>query len=132
MILELPLITVPLHGRITPRLRKLQSHRFLKQFEPLHFIDRLLRTFYAVEDNECLALGFEVGFCDYVDDFAVFGEEFCESFFELVDFDALFEVADVDSIGREVSSANDVSECNDTYVALGGGEPPGGSVAAMM
>ena len=42
------------------------------------------------------------------------------------DFDPLFEVADVDSGRRLVGSKEGqgyVSECNDTYVALGGGPP---------
>ncbi len=42
------------------------------------------------------------------------------------DFDPLFEVADVDSGSRLVGSKvrqGYVSECNDTYVALGGGPP---------
>jgi hypothetical protein len=98
MILKLPLIARSLNRSITPRLRKLQSHRLIKQIETLYLIDRLLRAFYAVENDESLAFGFEVCLCDDVNDFAVFGEEFCESFFELLDLDALFEVADVDSM----------------------------------
>lgn len=39
----------------------------------------------------------------------------------MLDFDALFEVARVDSRGGLLAAVRYVSECNDTYVALGGG-----------
>jgi hypothetical protein len=95
MALKLILITASLHTRITSRLRKRQLHRLLKQLKPLYFIDRLLSALYRIKYNECLALGFQVRLCDDVDDFAIFAEELAECFFQLVDFDALFEVADV-------------------------------------
>jgi hypothetical protein len=96
MALKLILITAASNRSITPRLRKRQLHRFIEQLEALHLINRLLRRLHRVKDNECLALRLQVRLCDDVDDFAIFAEELAERLFELVDFDALFEIADVD------------------------------------
>lgn len=81
-----------------------------------------MRALGAVEDDKGLAFGFQVGFGDDVDDLAVLGEELGEGLFELLDFDALFEVADVEAMGgqRGLGERMYVSGCNDTYVAFGG------------
>lgn len=88
--MRLQLITTALsqNRRIAPRLRIIQHHRFLKQFEPINFLNSVRSGLNIVEDDEGLALGLEVGFGDYLDDGAIFGEELFERFFEVVDFDA--------------------------------------------
>jgi hypothetical protein len=95
--LKLIRITRTLHTRIAPRLGKGQLHGFLEQLEPLHLIYGLLRALGRVEDDECLALGSQIRLCDDVDDLAIFAEELAERLLELLDLDALLEIADVDS-----------------------------------
>jgi hypothetical protein len=86
----------------------------------LNFFDGFLSRLDAVKNYESLALGPQIGLGDDIYDFAILGEEFSESFLQLVDFDAFFEVADINT-RRYVSGSIYVSMCNDTYVALGGG-----------
>lgn len=102
MTLKLILVARPLHTRITPRLGKRQLHRLVEQLEALHLLNRLLRALHAVEHNERLALRLQVRLRDNVDDLAIFGEQLGQRFFELGDFDVLFEVADVDAGERLV------------------------------
>lgn len=99
MTLKLLIATHALHTSIAPRLRKRQLHRLIKQLEALHFINRLLRALCAVKDDECLALGFQVRLGYDVDDLAVLGEKLAERLLELLDLDALLEVADVEARG---------------------------------
>lgn len=98
--MRLQLITTALsqNRRIAPRLRIIQHHRFFKQFEPINFLNSVRSGLNIVEDDEGLALGLEVGFGDYLDDGAIFGEELFERFFEVVDFDAFLEVAYLDFV----------------------------------
>lgn len=64
-----------------------------------------LGGFDILEDHESLAFGFQVLFGDEVDDGAVFGEDFCEGFFEVVDLYALFEVFNLQmSLGKHGGS----------------------------
>ena len=120
MRFELLIVSRPLHCRITSRFGESQLHRLLKQLEPLHFINCLLGRLDAVKDYECLALRLQIGLGNNIDDFAILGEELCESFLQLVDLDTLLEVTDIHT-GRYVSGGTHVSMCNDTYVAQGGG-----------
>jgi len=46
----------------------------------LNFFNRFRCRLDILEDDECLALGFEVGFRDDVYDVAVFGEDLGEAF----------------------------------------------------
>lgn len=120
MRFELLIISGPLHCRITSRFGEGQLHRLLEQLETLHFIDCLLGRLDAVKDYECLAFGLQIGLSNNIHDFAILGEEFRESFLQLVDFDTLLEVANIYT-RRYVSGGTHVSMCNDTYVAQGGG-----------
>lgn len=99
MALELILPSRTLDRSIASGLRKRQLHRLIKELKSLHFLNRPLRALYGVEDDESLALGFQVCLCDYVDDLAILGEELGQGFFELVWLDALLKIADVDSAG---------------------------------
>lgn len=98
MRLQLIATALSQNRRIASRLRIIQHHRLLKQLEPINFLNSVRSRFYIVEDNECLALGFEVGFGDYLDDSAIFGEELFQGFLEVVNFDAFLEVADLYAI----------------------------------
>ena len=99
MTLKLILIPRALDTSITPRLRKSQLHGLIKQLKALHLLDRLLRALYRIKDDKRLSLGFQIRLGHDVDYGAVFREELCESFFQLLGLDALFEVARVDSKG---------------------------------
>lgn len=118
-------------GGVAPGPRQRQVHGLLEQLEALDLVDGGLGGFRLVEDDKGLALGLEVGLGHDVDDVAVLGEDGAQGLLENVGLDALFEVAHVDAVrGREVWSvgcsgqggghALYVSECNDTYVAMGG------------
>jgi hypothetical protein len=120
MRLKFVIITNPLHCCITSRFGESQLHRLLEQFETLHFINCLLGRLGAVKDYESLALCLQIGLGDDIHDFAILGEELCESFLQLVDFNTLLKVADIHT-GKYVSGGTHVSMCNDTYVAQGGG-----------
>ena len=89
--------------RITSRLRIIQDHGFFEELEPINFFDGVCSGLNIVKDNECLPLCFEVSLCDDLDYGAVFGEELCQSFLELVNFDALLQVADLCSVQHPVS-----------------------------
>jgi hypothetical protein len=118
--LKLLLTTLSLYRRITSRLRKCEFYLLPKQLKALYLINRLLRTLYTIEDNKCLSLCFKIRLCNDIDYGTIFLEELTERLLQLLDFDPFFEVARVDP--RSVlASAKYVSECNDTYVALGGG-----------
>lgn len=82
-------------------------------------VNGLLGALNRVEDYERLALGLEIGLGHDVDDLAILGEEFRQGLGELWDLDRLLEVADIHA--RKLVKRTDVSECNDTYVAFGGG-----------
>ena len=64
--MRLKILVTPLflHRSIAPRLGIVQLHRFVEQFEALHLLDRLPGGLYAVENNESLTSGFQVGFSD--------------------------------------------------------------------
>ena len=95
MRLQLLRTALPQNRRIAPRIRIIQAHGFVEELEPVDFLDSICSGLDIVKDNECLPLCFEVGFCDDLDYGAVFGEELCQGFLELVDFDALLQVADL-------------------------------------
>jgi len=95
MTLKLIFPTRPLHTCIAPRLRKRQLHRLVEKLKALHLLYRLLRTLYRIKNNESLTLSLEVCLRNYIDDLAIFGEELSQSFLELVNLYALFEVADI-------------------------------------
>lgn len=95
MRLQLITTTLSQNRRIAPRLRIIQHHRFLKQLEPINLLDSVRSRLNIVKDDEGLALGLEVGFGDYLDDGAIFSEELFQGFFEVFDFDAFLEIADL-------------------------------------
>lgn len=82
--------------RIAPRLRIIQHHRLLKQLEAIHLLNGASRCLDTVEDDKRLPLGLQVLLGDYLDDVAIFLEDLLQSFLQLVDLDAFFEVADLD------------------------------------
>lgn len=86
----------------------------------MDFVDCFLSGVDTIKDHEGLPPCFEIGFRNYVDDNTIFRKQFSESFFQLIDFDALLKVPNIDTM-RAVSSGTHVSMCNDTYVALGAG-----------
>jgi hypothetical protein len=97
MALKLLFISSTLDMSITPRLRKRQLHRLIKQLKTLNFIDGLLRTLNSIKYNKSLSLSLQVCLRDDVDDFSIFGKELRQGFLELIYLDALFEIADVDA-----------------------------------
>ena len=120
MLLKLLLVTSSLDSRITSRLCERQLHWLVKKLESLNFVDGFLSGIDGVENNECLSLSFQVFLGYDIDNLAVLRENLTECLLQLLDLDALLEVADINP-GKCVSSVTDVSVCNDTYVALGGG-----------
>lgn len=95
MVLKLLLITAALDSSIGSGLRESELHRLLEELEALDFLDGLGGTVNAVEDDESLALGFQIRLCHNIDNFAIFREELSERFFQLIDLDALFEVTHI-------------------------------------
>lgn len=95
MTLQLIRSPLPENSSIAPRLRIIQVHGFLEEFEAVDLVDCARGGVDIVENDERLALCFQVGFCDDFDYRAVFGEDLFEGFLELVDFDSLFEVSDL-------------------------------------
>ena len=94
------LLRSSLHKCITPRLRVLQLHFLSKDLKPLDLLNRFRRTLHRIEHHKRLPLGFQIRLSHDLEDGAIFGEEFRESGGELIRLDALFEVADVDSVRR--------------------------------
>jgi hypothetical protein len=76
----------------------------------LHFFNSLLSRLDAVENYESLALGLQIGLGNDIYDFAILGEKFSESFLQLVNFDTLLKVADIDP-GRDMSAAAHTCRC---------------------
>jgi hypothetical protein len=118
-------------GGVAPGSGQRQVHGLLEQLEALDLVDGGLGGLGLVEDDKGLALGLEVGLGDDVDDVAILGEDGAQGFLEDVGLDALFEVAHVNAVGggqvwsvarpgHRGGHALYVSECNDTYVAMGG------------
>jgi hypothetical protein len=101
--LKLIFIATPFYTCIAPGLRKRQLHRFIKQFETLYLIDGLLRALHTIKYYECLSFRLEVRLGYDVDDLAIFREEFIERLLELVDLDALFKIAYVQTRERLVT-----------------------------
>lgn len=95
MRLQLILTPLPQNRRITPRPRIIQHHRLLKQLEPINLIDSIRSRLHIVKHDKRLSLSLHIRFRDYVDNGAVFREELRQGFFEVVDFDAFLEVADL-------------------------------------
>lgn len=86
-----------LHYRFAPRSRHLRFlrsraawvYRKARTLDLLHGPGSGLDIF---KYDEGLALGFEVLLGNKIDDLAILGENFCQSFFKLIDLDALFEI----------------------------------------
>lgn len=95
MSLQLILSTLPQNCRIAPRFREIQHHRLIKELEPINLINGIRSRLNTIEDDKRLALGLQVSLRDDVDDVAIFREDFFKRFFQLVDFDSFFEVADL-------------------------------------
>lgn len=119
MALELLFVAGALHRGIAAGAGEGELHGSAEQLEALDVVDGFLGCVDGVEDDEGLALGLEVGLGYDVDDVAIFGEQLGQGLLELLDLDRLLEVAAV--YATQVSRRTDVSECNDTYVAFGGG-----------
>jgi len=120
MTLKFLLVPHPLDRRIASCLSKRQLHWFLKELKALNLLDCLLSTLHTLKHYKSLSLCLQVCLCNYLDNLAIFGEELGESFFQLVDFNAFFEVTNIDSTEGLVR-LHTCRMCNDTYVALGGG-----------
>lgn len=99
MNLELISPSLAQNRRVAPRLRVVQNHRFLKQVEAIDLFDGVRGRLDVVEDDERLALGFQVRLGDDLEDGAIFGEDLFEGDLELVDFYPFFEVADLLAVG---------------------------------
>lgn len=98
MALELFIAACSLYTGIASSLCECQLHGLVEKLETLDFIDCLLRALYAVENDERLTLGLQVGLCDDVDDFAILRKELRQCFLKLVDLDVVFKVAYVNAI----------------------------------
>lgn len=105
--LELIVTACSLYTGIASGLCERQLHGLVEKLETLDFIDCLLRALYAVENDKRLTLGLQVGLCDNVNDFSIFGKELRQGFLELVDLDVLFEVADVNAVAGLAWSTRD-------------------------
>ena len=101
MILKL-VRRVLLDLRITLRPRVVKFHLLSKQLKVLHILDGLCRALRVVEHDERLAFALERALCDDVEDCAIFGEDLLQRFDELRDLDALFEVADLETVNHAV------------------------------
>lgn len=85
----------PHDSRVAFRLRVIQNHRFVEQFETIDLVNRTCGRFDIVEDNECLTFRLQVGLGDDFEDVSIFREDLLQRFFELIDLDALLEISDL-------------------------------------
>lgn len=99
MNLKLLIPSIPQHSSIASRFRIVQNHRFIKEVEAVDFVNRAGGGFHVVEHNERLALGLQIGLRDDLDNVAIFREDLVQSDLQLIDFDSLFQVADLDITG---------------------------------
>lgn len=85
----------PLNRGIAPCFCKRELHRFFKKLEALDFIDSLLGRFDGVKYDESLALCLQICLRDDIYNFAIFREQLRERFFQLINLDMFFQVADI-------------------------------------
>lgn len=64
MSLQLIVAAFPLNCRITPGFRIVQDHGLVENIEAIDFLDGAGRGLDVIEDDEGLALGLEIRFCD--------------------------------------------------------------------
>jgi hypothetical protein len=119
MALEFLVVSCALHGGVAAGAGERELHGAAEELEALDVIDSLLGALNRVKDYERLAFSLKIGLGHDVDNVAILGEEFRQGLGELWDLDRLLEVADIHA--RKLVKRTDVSECNDTYVAFGGG-----------
>ena len=81
MRLQLILPTLTQHRHITSRLRVIQHHGFIEEFEAIDFVDGASRRLHGVEDNKRLSFRLQVRFRDDFEYRAVFGEDLFQCFF---------------------------------------------------
>lgn len=129
MALELLFVAGTLHRGIAAGARESELHGSAEEVEALDVVDGFLCGVHRVEYHEGLALGFEVCLSYYVDDLAILGEQLRQGLSELRDLDRLLKVTAVHA--TDVSRRTDVSECNDTYVAFGGGLLAGADIMGI-
>lgn len=104
---------------IAARLGQGKLHRFLEELETLDLVDGALGRLRIVKHDERLSLCLDVGLGDYIDYCAIFGEDGHQGFLEKFWLDALLEISDIHPIRYSGQPPPSVSECNDTYVAIG-------------
>lgn len=157
--LEILLGPVSFDGGVGPGAGQGQVDGLVKDLKALNLFYSALGGGWVVKDDKGLALGLEVGLGNNVDDVAVLGKDCRQRLLEHVGFDALLEVADIDTtriiavpgfwflrvsfffVGLSLGNSKKkkkkktkfysstpsfvyqipdaVSECNDTYVAIG-------------
>ena len=97
--IELFLVASALNSDIAASARQCEVHGFIEELEALKFLDRLESRVLGVEHDKSLTLGLQVLLCNDINDISILGEERLEHLLERLWFDALFEVAHVDSVG---------------------------------
>lgn len=75
---------------VTPCSCKRELHGFFEKLKALDFIDSLLGRFDSVKYDKRLALCFQVCLRDDIYNFAIFREQLCERFFQLIDLNMFF------------------------------------------
>lgn len=95
--LEILLGPVSFDGGVGPGAGQGQVDGLVKDLKALNLFYSALGGGWVVKDDKGLALGLEVGLGNNVDDVAVLGKDCRQRLLEHVGFDALLEVADIDT-----------------------------------
>lgn len=84
-----------LYRLVRTRLGKVELHRFAKELKVLESVDGILRGLGVFEHDESLTSALECALRDYIEDITGGFESFAEVRYEDGEFDALFEVFDL-------------------------------------
>lgn len=95
MSLQLIPAAFPHDRRIASRFGVVQHHGLLKELEAIDFVNGTGGGVDTVKDDESLALGFQVGFRDDLNDVAIFRENLLQGLLQIIDLDSFFEVSDL-------------------------------------
>jgi hypothetical protein len=87
--LQLLRATFAENSSIAPSLRIVQNHGLVEKLETVHFVNGAGCGINAVKDDECLALGLQVGLRDDLKHIAELREDLFQCNLELFNLDSL-------------------------------------------
>ena len=101
-------------------LRKIEYHWLVKQFKPLYVLYRVAGRFNGIEDNEGLPLRFQVAPRNKVDDVSILRKHLCQSFLELVGFDAFVKISHLKGL-EDIKSLERITHIDPAFISSDGG-----------